>query len=253
LIFLLSKSKKMNFNNVYIILVEPESPGNIGSVARAMKNMGLSQLRLVNPCDTDTKELRMLAHRSKDIVRNAKHFDSLKAALADINVSIGTTMRRRSIKFPNYTPEDIAEIINRLDDETRAAFVFGRERTGLYTEELNLCQHHSTIPTATMKPAINLAQSVMIYSYTLFRKARANNRKVHYKPASHEAVEKLYDHLSDALHRVNFMPRDDMQTFISRFRRILGRALPEYQDLQILHKIIQVLLKEKESSGKKGD
>ena len=59
----------MNFDNIYIVLVEPETPGNIGSVARAMKNMGLSKLRLINPCDTDTKELRMLAHRSKDIVR----------------------------------------------------------------------------------------------------------------------------------------------------------------------------------------
>ena len=236
----------MNFKNIYIILVEPESPGNIGSVARAMKNMGLDKLRLVNPCDTDTKELRMMAHRSKDIVKNAEHFDSLKAALSDINISVGTTMRRRSIKFPNYPPEDIAEIISKMDDETKAAFVFGRERTGLYTEELNLCQHHSTIPTATMNPAINLAQSVMIYCYTLFRGTRANNRKVHYKPASHEALENLYDHLAEALKRVNFKPRDDMQTFISRFRRILGRSLPEYQDLQIMHKIIQVLSKEKE-------
>lgn len=237
----------MNFENIYIILVEPETPGNIGSVARAMKNMGLSNLRLVNPCDTDTKELRMLAHRSKDIVRNAEHFDSLKSALADINVSIGTTMRKRSVKFPNYTPEDIAEMVTRFEDGTRTAFVFGRERTGLYTEELNLCQHHSTIPTATMNPAINLAQSVMIYCYTLFRQSKAAGKKVHYRPASHEAVEKLYDHLVEALQRVKFRPRDDMQTFISRFRRLLGRALPEYQDLQILHKIIQVLSREKES------
>lgn len=237
----------MKFENVYIVLVEPETPGNIGSIARAMKNMGLSKLRLVNPCDTDTKELRMLAHRSKDIVRSAKHFVSLKEALADINVSIGTTMRRRSIKFPNFTPEEIGEMVTKFDDETKTAFVFGRERTGLYSDELNLCQHHSTIPTATMNPAINLAQSVMIYGYILFRQSKANNKKVNYKPASHEAIEKLYDHLDEALHRVSFKPRDDMQTFISRFRRILGRTLPEYQDLQILHKIIQVLSKEKET------
>lgn len=240
----------MNFNNVYIILVEPETPGNIGSVARAMKNMGFSKLRLINPCATDTKELRMLAHRSKDIVRNAEHFESLRAALADINVSVGTTMRKRSVKFPNYTPEAICEIVNRFDDQTKTAFVFGRERTGLYSEELNLCQHHSTIPTATMNPAINLAQSVMIYCYTLFRQSRMTNKRVNYKPASHEAIEKLYDHLSEALQKVNFKPRDDMQTFVTRFRRILGRTLPEYQDLQILHKIIQVLSKEKDSAKK---
>lgn len=238
----------MKPENIYIILVEPESPGNIGSTARAMKNMGFCKLRLVNPCDTDTKELRKLAHRSKDIVRDAEHFPTLKEALADINISIGTTMRRRSIKFPNFTPEKIAEIIFNYDDKTRIAFVFGRERTGLYTEELNLCQYQSTIPTATMNPAINLAQSVMIYCYIIFRQSAVSNKKITSKPASNAAIEKLYDHLNEALNRVNFKPRDDMQTFISRFRRILGRSLPEYQDLQILHKIIQVLSKEKEIS-----
>jgi len=211
----------MKFDQIYIILVEPETPGNIGSVARAMKNMGLSRLRLVNPCDTDTKELRMLAHRSKDIVRKAQLYGSLKEALADINVSVGTTMRPRSIKFPNYTPEEIGEMVSKFDNQTKTAIVFGRERTGLYSGELNLCQHHSTIPTATLNPAINLAQSVMIYCYSLFRQTRANNKKVNYKPASHEAIEKLYDHLNEALQRVNFKPRDDMQTFVSRFRRIL--------------------------------
>ncbi len=237
----------MNLKNVYIILVEPETPGNIGSVARAMKNTGLSHLRLVNPCDTDTKELRMLAHRSKDIVRKADHFNSLKDALKDIQVSVGTTMRRRSIKFPNFAPEQVVKEINQLGNDIKIAFVFGRERTGLYSDELNLCQIHSTIPTATQNPAINLAQAVMIYSYVLYRESSEKKpKKSKVKPASHEAIEKLYEHLNEALHRVGFKPRDDMQTFLSRFRRILGRTIPEYQDLQILHKIIQVLSREKD-------
>jgi len=236
----------MKLENVHIILVEPETPGNIGSIARAMKNTGLSKLRLVNPCDTDSKELRMLAHRSKDLVRSAIHFGSLKEALHDIQVSVGTTMRRRSIKFPNFTPEEVAQELTPLDESIKIALVFGRERTGLYSEELNLCQIHSTIPIATKNPAINLAQSVMIYSYILYRESKEKTKKSNLKPASHEAIEKLYDHLNEALFRVGFKPRDDMQTFISRFRRILGRTIPEYQDLQILHKIIQVLSKEKE-------
>ena len=235
----------MKFENIYIILVEPETPGNIGSVARAMKNTGLVKLRLVNPCDTDTKELRQLAHRSKDIVKNAEHFTSLKEALKDINVSVGTTMRRRSIKFSNFTPEEVAEKVLAYESDTKIAFVFGRERTGLYTDELNLCHIHSTIPTAVQNPAINLAQSVMIFSYILYRESLKGGKAVSYKPASHEAVESLYDHLGDALHKSGFIPRDDMDTFVSRFRRILGRTIPEYQDLQTIHKIIQVLSGEK--------
>ncbi len=235
----------MDFKNIYIILVEPETPGNIGSVARAMKNTGLDNLRLVNPCDTDTIELRQLAHRSKDIVKNAEHFSSLKEALEDINVSIGTTMRRRSIKFLNFTPEEVAEKVLAFKKETKIAFVFGRERTGLYTEELNLCHLHSTIPTAVQNPAINLAQSVMIFCYILYRESLTERKKASYKPASHKAMESLYDHLSDALQKSGFIPRDDMDTFISRFRRILGRTTPEYQDLQTIHKIIQMLAGEK--------
>jgi len=239
---------KMIFENIYIILVEPETPGNIGSVARAMKNTGLAKLRLINPCDTDTIELRQLAHRSKDIVKNAEHFPSLKEALKDINVSIGTTMRRRSIKFPNFPPEEVAEKVLAYDKDTKIAIVFGRERTGLYTEELNLCQLHSTIPTAVQNPAINLAQSVMIFSYILYRESLKDKKSASYKPASHQAVESLYEHLSDALYKSGFIPRDDMQTFVSRFRRILGRTVPEYRDLQTIHKIIQMLSGEKKSN-----
>jgi TrmH family RNA methyltransferase len=235
----------MIFENIYIILVEPETPGNIGSIARAMKNTGLKNMRLVNPCDTDTKELRQLAHRSKDIVKNAEHFPSLKDALKDINVSVGTTMRRRSIKFPNFTPEEVARKVMTYESDTKVAFVFGRERTGLYTDELNLCQLHSTIPTAVQNPAINLAQSVMVFSYILYRESLKEEKTTSYKPASHEAVESLYTHLGDAMHKSGFIPRDDMQTFVSRFRRILGRTVPEYQDLQTIHKIIQMLSGEK--------
>jgi TrmH family RNA methyltransferase len=235
----------MNLNNVFIILVEPESPGNIGSVARVMKNTGLSKLRLVNPCDTNSKEVRQLAHRSKEIIYHAQKYNTLKEALQDINISVGTTMRRRSVSFPNFPPEEIAVKINAMQDEVKVAFVFGRERTGLYSDELNLCQIHSTIPTATPNPAINLAQAVMIYSYILFRASSHQTKKNVLIPASHEANEKLYDHLAEALVRVGFKPRDDMHTFISRFRRILGRTTPEYKDLQILHKIIQVLSGEK--------
>ena len=131
------------------------------------------------------------------------------------------------------------------DSGAQGAFVFGRERTGLYTEELNLCHLHSTIPTAVQNPAINLAQSVMIFSYILYRESLNERKTTSYKPASHEAVESLYAHLGEALHKSGFIPRDDMETFLSRFRRILGRTVPEYQDLQTIHKIIQMLSGEK--------
>lgn len=231
----------MRAENIYIILVEPESPGNIGSVARAMKTTGFEKLRLVNPCPTDVAETRMMAHRSMDIVHNADNFSTLSEALKDIHISIGTTMRRRQIKFPKFTPEEVAEKISGLDGETNVALVFGRERNGLHNDELKLCQLQSTIPIVTQNPALNLAQSVMIYCYVFMTAINKNIDKRSYKPAGQEAVESVYTHLEQALQRVNFKPRDDMQTFITRFRRFLGRTVPEVRDLQMLHKIIQVL------------
>lgn len=236
----------MKRENIYIILVEPETPGNIGSVARAMKNTGLTNLRLVNPCETDTKELRMMAHRSKDIVEQAEYFPTLQVALEDIQFSVGTTMRRRNIKFPNFTPEEVAEKVYTFDDETKVAFVFGREKNGLYTSELILCHVHATIPTAVQNPAINLAQAVMLFSYAQYRASlKEQKQAATFKPAKHEALEQLYSHLNDALVKAEFMPRDNMETFISRFRRIFSRTTPELQDIQIMHKIIQVLAREK--------
>ena len=235
----------MNQNNISIILVEPESPGNIGSVARAMKTTGFSQLRLVNPCETNAAEVRMMAHRSLDIVQNAAKYKSLKEALVDIDIAVGTTMRKRQIKIPYFTPEQIAEKADSFQENVKMALIFGREKNGLYNDELALCQLQSTIPIATENPALNLAHAVMIYCYQIFRNMEPGKSEYNYIPASHEAIEKLYNHLETALSNTNFKPRDNMETFILRFRRLLGRTTPEYRDLQLLHKIIQILANEK--------
>ena len=179
-----------------------------------------------------------------DIVHKAEHFKTLAEALKDIHVSVGTTMRTRQIKFPKYTPEELNEIVFKLSDNTKVGVVFGREKNGLYNEELNMCQFHSTIPILSQKPALNLSQAVLIYAYIFMRDLGTKNNGV-FEPAGQEAVESVYEHLEKALRKVNFKPRDDMQTFISRFRRLLGRTIPEHRDIQMLHKIIQVLAQEK--------
>lgn len=236
----------MRLENIIIILVEPESPGNIGSVARAMKTTGLKNLRLVNPCLLESAEMRMMAHRSRELVDDARHYSSLQEALKDMTISIGTTMRKRSIPFPKYTPEEIASKIKFFADDTNVALVFGREKNGLYNDELNICQLHSTIPILTQNPALNLAQAVMIYSYVLSRSLNKQETKPTYEPASSQAIEAVYTHLEEALNATKFKPRDNMKTFISRFRRLLGRTVPEFRDIQMLHKIIQILAREKE-------
>ena len=231
----------MKLKDICIILVNPESPGNIGAAARAMKTSGLSDMRLVNPCETDHADVRKLAHRSRDIVEKAAHFTNLDEALADCHIVIGTTMRRRHNKFPNFNPDEVVEKVFEIADGLRAAFVFGNERNGLTNEQLNLCGIHSTIPTATQNPALNLSQAVMLFGNILYRQSLQQTPRYQYQPAAQHELNAFYDHLEKAICATRFKPRDDMKTFLSPFKRLIGRAQPEQRDINMLHKIIQIL------------
>ncbi|HED10079.1 MAG TPA: RNA methyltransferase [Caldithrix abyssi] len=244
----------MLLENICIVLVQPESPGNIGSVARAMKTSGLNDLRLVNPCETDHADMRRMAHRSREIVLEAGRFTGLEEAVADCHLVVGTTMRRRHNPFPLITPEQVAETVFGMADGLRAAIVFGSERNGLDNADLSRCGVHSTIPIATQNPALNLAQAAMIYCNTLYRRSEEKHpAQKELEPATQAELEHLYLHLRQAIEKTSFIPRDDMDTFLSRFRRLIGRARPEQRDVQLLHKIVQILSEEKYNRGKNED
>ena len=227
--------------NVHFVLVEPEEPGNIGAAARALKTMGFEKLILVNPPLKDTPEARRMAHRSYDIIEKAPVFSTLEEAIKDMRLTVGTTTRRRRFDFPLLTPREAGVRLSRVAVEHPVAIVFGRERTGLTNEELYRCQLHSTAPTATRNPSLNLAQAVMIYSYTIFS---AMNEKVNVRrlePASQEELERLYERLSRLLGSVGFVPHDGIENFIVRFKRLVGRSTPERRDVRMLHKLLQIL------------
>ncbi len=226
--------------HLHFILVEPQSPGNVGAVARAMKTCGFYKLILVNPCRLDTEEIKMMAHRSMDIIENALIVSDYREAFREFGLLIATTMRRRHFKFPFHTPEEISDKILPAAMEQPVGIVFGRERTGLTNEELLQCHLHSTITTASQNPALNLSQAVMIYAHTFFMHANQINTGYQYKLASQKELEKFYDHLKEAMEMVRFVPRDGLDSFITRFRRLLGRASTESRDIQLLHKLLQI-------------
>ncbi len=150
------------------ILVEPATPGNIGSAARAIKTMGFSDLRLVNPTDHLQDEARWLAHGANDILENARLFQSLQKACQDLDLIIGTTAKNRSVKIDYYDTHQIRKIIEEKGNTIqKIGIVFGREESGLSNEELQLCHIASSVPLAAKYPSINLAQSVMIYAHIL--------------------------------------------------------------------------------------
>jgi tRNA/rRNA methyltransferase len=149
------------------ILVEPARPENVGAAARALKTMGFSSLWLVNPCNLD-REARWLAHESTDILDQARHFDSLAAALAEVDFSIASTARRRLDHDDYLTPEECrTALAGKAGSLSRAALVFGREASGLSGEEVALCDAATRIPLPVRQPSLNLAQAVMLYAWEM--------------------------------------------------------------------------------------
>lgn len=226
--------------NMHFMLVHPESPGNVGSVARALKTTGFEKLILVNPCELDNAEARRMAHRSYDVIEHAQIVTSFKAAIAEFPLVVATTMRRRHFKFPFLTPLEAAQKMMSIAIEQPVVIVFGREKNGLTNEELLQCHIHSTISTATQNPALNLAQSVMIYGHTFFSEMNNVENRYSYKMATQNELETFYDHLQSALAMVNFVPRDGIDNFITRFRRLIGRSMAEPRDVRLLHKLLQI-------------
>lgn len=150
------------------ILVEPAVPENVGAAARAIKTMGFSDLRLVNPCDYLSVNARKLAHASTDILENANVFGSLQEALHDIDFAFATSARDRWVKLDIIDSHHLPQFIKEKGDTiSKVAIVFGREESGLTNHEINLCQRVTTIPLKTRYPSLNLAQSVMVYAYLL--------------------------------------------------------------------------------------
>ena len=227
-----------NLSNISIVLVNTETPGNIGSVARCMKNMGITELILVNPVPYKRIETYALAHRSKDLIDKAKVYDDLQEALSPFNFIVGTSQRIRGRNLPLYTPQQVLEEIYTIGRKKKVALVFGRESKGLTNQELRLCHIVSTIPTALRQPSVNLAQAVMIYCYELFN-FKLDKEKLeiyNWDLAEYEEISHMYNHLESCLKSVNFRPRGDIEDFIDCFRRILGRVKLEKRDVKLFHK-----------------
>lgn len=153
---------------IHFILVEPAVPENVGSAARAIKTMGFSSLRLVNTKAHLNEKASWLAHASNEILENAQVFETLKDATNDIDWIIGTSAKKRRVNEDYYPANRINELIkNKANTIKNLAIVFGREESGLTNDELKLCDVVTSVPMKTTYPSLNLAQSVMIYAYTL--------------------------------------------------------------------------------------
>jgi tRNA/rRNA methyltransferase len=220
--------------SISVVLVEPQNPGNIGMVCRAMKNMGLAELRLVNPCAHDHPEAYKFAVSARDLLESATVFSALPEALADSPLSIGTTRRHGKYRPEIVSPEEIARKILPELGKYRAAFVFGREDSGLTTDELSLCRWHATIPSAAEYGSLNLAQSVLIFCYELFKGgAYAHSAGVR-EIASVEETEELLSHMERSLLRIGYLNPQNPAHIMRTFRRLFARAELDSREVALL-------------------
>lgn len=191
---------------ISIILVEPENPDNIGAAARAMKNMGLSDLRCVKPPKQWKTKGRKLAMSAGDVLRKAKSFASAAQAVADCGWVLGTTRRKGPRRGTFIAFERTIENIKKKSQKTKVAILFGKESKGLDNDSLKLCDNVVTIPSHEAYPSLNLAQAVMVICFSLFDKDEPSEAIKQTEPfcCTKLEIEETFRHFEKALTALNY-------------------------------------------------
>jgi tRNA/rRNA methyltransferase len=224
---------------------------NIGAAARAMKNFGLLDLRLIAPqCGWPNERAQVLASGAGDIVEKARVFDTAAAALADIKLVFATTARGRDVLREILTPEAAAGRLRMATDKGLAtAILFGGERAGLTNEEMSLADAAITIPTAEF-PSLNLGQAVLLIGYEWLKSADATpasrTRKTVAVPASRADLVGLFEHLERELDAAQFLyPPEKKETMVRNMRAMILRSQLSDQEVRTIRGMIVALVRNK--------
>jgi len=234
--------------SIRIILVGTTHPGNIGAVARAMKNMGLSDLALVQPKYFPHEEATARASGASDILDSATVVDSLEDALIDCVYVAGASARSRTINWPSMGPRDCAERMIQESSHGKVAAVFGPERSGLQNEDLDLCHTLLTIPTDPGFSSLNLGMAVQVLTYELRVASMLETGPVfdvEAPPATGEEMEHFYTHLENVLTDIEFLDPENPRHLMRRMRRLFIRARPDKNEVNILRGILTAVDKAK--------
>jgi tRNA (cytidine32/uridine32-2'-O)-methyltransferase len=231
-------------NDIRVVLVGTQHPGNIGSAARAMKTMGLGRLALVTPQQFPDPQAYALAAGAADLIDAATIHASLAEAVGDCRTVIATTARQRTVPMPGLSPREGARKAREACALGPVALVFGRERTGLENEELQLCHAAIHIPANPAYSSLNLAAAVQIVAYEC-RLAMLEQHPPEdvpsadaEPPATHAEMEGWFGHLFGVLDEIDFHKGKDPAIVVQRLRRLFLRAQPDSRELRILRGIL---------------
>ena len=225
-------------DRIVLVFNKPQDPVNIAATVRVMKNMGISQLRLVNPEPYDPWRIEGVAHGTRDVVSAIRHFDTLPAALADCALVAAFAGKRRAAKWPMATPRELATLAVERAADGPVALLFGQEDHGLPNEALDLAQLLVTIPT-TEHSSLNLAQAVMVACYELHLAAGDATRvlappRKDAPPPTHEEWELALASITDALTQIRFFRTRNEDHVMRTIRSLLSRADPNSRELTLV-------------------
>ena len=233
-------------SHIKIVLVETTHPGNIGAVARAMKNMSLAHLCLVSPKTFPCAEATSRAAGSDDILANAQVCSTLQEAIADCQLVIGSSARCRTISWPELSPRECAEKVVANEPRQKVAILFGRENSGLKNHEMDLCHYLLRIPCNSQYSSLNIAAAVQVVCYELFVATGSQppplvGDKDASPLASAAQMESFYQHLYQALCDIGFISQPEKsKSIMRRLRRIYNRIQLDTKELDILRGILRM-------------
>jgi len=231
----------MSLDNIRIVLIGTTHPGNIGAVARAMKNMCLSQLYLVQPKEFPCAEATARASGADDLLCNARVCNSLDEALDGCHLVVGASARLRRVEWPQFAPRECASQLLSEAREGAVALVFGRENSGLSNAEMDRCQYLVHIPANEEYSSLNLSMAVQVLAYEL-RMTSLERCSPELKPerqvATADEMEGFIQHLKQTMQDIHFSDPRQSTRLLRRLRRLFNRAQPDNDELNILRGIL---------------
>ncbi|MBN2866513.1 MAG: RNA methyltransferase [Thiotrichales bacterium] len=234
-------------SKIRIVLIETSHPGNIGGVARAMKNMGLSNLVLVNPKEFPSIVASQRASSAGDVLDGARVVATLDEAVAGAKVVIGASARLRKVAWPQLNVRETAELALTTVDDGEVALVFGREDSGLSNAEMDKCHYLAHIPTNPVYSSLNLSAAVQVFAYECLMATEIQS--VHSKGytsdlATADQLEGFYEHLFQALQDIKFLDPAKNARFMRRMRRLFNRTRLDVKEVDILRGILTAAQKQ---------
>ncbi len=222
-----------SLDNVSVILVEPQQPGNIGMVCRAMANFGASDLRLVNPCPYLHPEAKKFAVAAGPLLESARVFQGLPEAIADLHLTVATTRRSGQLRGELLDIEEVPALRGGLPASARMGLVFGREDSGLSSDEVALCSHAATVQTADEVGSINLAQAVLLFVHELGRQPEGASEPLR-DCAPQGELEGLFGQMETILERIAFLNPKKPEGVMNSLRQIHHRAALDSREVSLL-------------------